>query len=141
MGRIIALDYGKKRIGIAVTDSLQLIATPLTTVHTPEVLHFLQQYTQKEIVESLVVGLPRNLNGTPSAMTEVVAKFVKMLAKNFPQQHIFEYDERYSSKIAQASLLQGGFSRKDKHNKGNVDKLSAAIILQSFLTAQPECHL
>lgn len=141
MGRIVAFDYGKKRTGIAVTDPLKMIATPLATVPTHEVLLFLERYMQQETVEALVVGLPKNLDNTPSPMTTAATRFTKVLAKRFPQQRIFEHDERYTSKIAQASLVQGGFARKDRRNKENLDKLSATIILQSFLATQSQHRL
>ncbi|MEM9417170.1 MAG: Holliday junction resolvase RuvX [Bacteroidota bacterium] len=136
MGRIMAIDYGLKRVGMAVTDPLQLIATPLTTVSTAEVLAFLQAYVAQETVETLVVGMPKRLNNTASPMTAVVTKFMRTLQKTFPNQRILAHDERYTSKLAAASLVEGGFKKKDRRRKANVDKLSATIILQSFLVTQ-----
>ena len=133
MGRIMAIDYGKQRVGLAVTDPSKIIATPLAAVRTPEVLSFLQQYLQREDVEALVVGLPKRLDNTASDMTKTVNTFIKSLKKHFPEQRIFEQDERYTSKIAQDSLVQGGFKQKDRRHKEHVDKLSATLILQSFL--------
>jgi len=134
MGRIMAIDYGRKRTGIAITDPLKLIATPLATVNTPEVLVFLQAYMKQETIDALVVGMPKRLNNTPSAMTTWVKKFIKTLQKAFPDKRIVTQDERYTSKIASFSMIEGGFKRKDRRNKSNLDKLSATIILQSFLT-------
>ncbi|MHA7877854.1 MAG: Holliday junction resolvase RuvX [Bacteroidota bacterium] len=133
MGRIMAIDYGIKRTGVAITDSLKLIATPLTTVNTPELLAFLHTYTKQEAIDILVVGMPKHLDNKPSAMTALVTKFIQTLKKTFSDQKIAIQDERYTSKIARASMLEGGFKKKDRRNKSNVDKLSATLILQSFL--------
>ena len=133
MGRIMALDYGIKRIGIAITDPLQRIATPLATINTADAFTFLQQYMKQEKVDTVVVGMPKHLNNKPSAMTAVVKKFIKTLQKTFPNKQITAQDERYTSKIALAGMIEGGFKKKDRRNKGNLDKLSATIILQSFL--------
>jgi len=137
MGRIIALDYGIKRTGIAVTDPLQRIATPFTTINTADALPFLQQYMKQEEVETLVVGMPKHLNNKPSIMTAVVKKFIKTLQKAFPEKRIITQDERFTSKIALTGMIEGGFKKKDRRNKGNLDKLSATIILQSFLARFP----
>jgi len=137
MSRVIAIDYGMKRVGIAVTDPLQLIATPLTTVATAEVLCFLQTYLTQEAVEALVVGMPKRLDNTDSAMTHQVKKFVKTLRETFPNQKIILQDERYTSKMALSSMIVGGFKKKDRRNKAHVDKLSATLMLQSFLRALP----
>lgn len=133
MGRIVAIDCGTRRTGIAVTDPLKLIATPLTTVNTTEVLTFLKAYMEQEVVDTLVAGMPKRLNNTPSVMTTWVEKFIKKLQKAFPDKHIVTQDERYTSKIASLSMIEGGFKKKDRRNKSNLDKLSATIILQSFL--------
>lgn len=135
MGRIVAIDYGMKRVGIAVTDPLRLIATPLITVETEETLDFLRAYITQEEVDILVVGMPKRLDNTASPMTAKVTKFIKTLRKAFPTWQIMAHDERYTSKIAAASMIEGGFKKKDRRNKANLDKLSAAIILQSFLAS------
>ena len=135
MGRIVAIDYGTKRVGVAVTDPLKLIATPLTTISTADILGFLQTYVEQEGVEALVVGVPKRLNNTASSMTAVVTKFIKTLQKAFPNKQIILQDERYTSKIALASMIEGCFKRKDRRNKAHIDKLSATIILQSFLAS------
>ena len=133
MGRIVAIDYGLKRVGMAVTDPLRLIATPLTTISTVDTLDFLSSYIAQEEVDILVVGLPKRLNNQDSRMTAVATKFIQVLQKTFPSQQILAHDERYTSKIAAASMIEGGFKKKDRRNKPHLDKLSATIILQSFL--------
>ena len=135
MGRIVAIDYGTKRVGIAVTDPCQLIATPLKTVSTSELIHFLQQYATQEEVALFVVGMPRHLNNTPSPMTAIVTKFIKKLQHTFPDVRITPQDERYTSKIAFTGMIAGGFSKQERRDKANLDKLSATIILQSFLVS------
>jgi putative Holliday junction resolvase len=141
MGRIVAIDYGIKRVGVAVTDPLKIIATPLTTINTTDALAFLQTYMKQEGVDTLVVGMPKHLNNTPSPMTAIVTKFIKTLQKTFPEKKIIPYDERYTSKIAMASMVEGGVKKKDRRNKANLDKLSATIILQSFLVrCQTNCR-
>lgn len=137
MGRIVAIDYGMKRVGVAVTDPLQLIATPLTTISTADALAFLQAYVEQEAVETLVVGMPKRLNNTASPMTAVVTKFIKTLQKALPSQRIIPQDERYTSKMAASSMIEGGFKKKERRNKAHLDKLSATIILQSFLASHP----
>mmetsp|Transcript_4357 Transcript_4357/g.9845 ORF Transcript_4357/g.9845 Transcript_4357/m.9845 type:complete len:143 (-) Transcript_4357:17-445(-) len=133
MGRILAIDYGITRVGIAVTDPLKIIATPLITVRTVDVLTFLQAYMQQEKVDTLVVGLPKRLNNTSTSVTKMTLKFIKKLQKAFPKKYIVTQDERYTSKIALASMVAGGFKQKDRRNKANLDKVSATILLQSFL--------
>ncbi len=141
MGRIVAIDYGIKRVGVAVTDPLKIIATPLTTINTTNALAFLQTYIKQEEVDALVIGMPKHLNNTPSPMTAIVTRFIKTLQKSFPDKQIIPYDERYTSKIAMASMVEGGVKKKDRRNKANLDKLSATIILQSFLASfQTNCR-
>lgn len=135
MGRIIAIDYGLKRVGLAVTDPLQLIATPLTTVATPDALAFLQQYTKQESVEAFVIGFPNRFDNRVSLLAAPIQQFINTLHNAFPGQQVFKQDERYTSKLAIATMLDGGFKQKDRRNKANIDKLSATIILQSFLTS------
>jgi putative Holliday junction resolvase len=135
MGRILAIDYGIKRVGVAVTDPLKIIATPLTTISTTDAFAFLKKYMEQEEVDTLVVGMPKRLNNTSSPMTAIVTNFIKALQKTFPDKSIISQDERYTSKIALASMIEGGFKQKDRRNKANLDKLSATIILQSFLEA------
>lgn len=135
MGRIMAIDYGLKRVGIAVTDPLQLIATPLTTVATTTILDFLRTYLQKEPVETFVVGFPADIKDTQAPIVVAMHQFVQLLTTTFPNQQVLQHDERYTSKLAVASLVAGGFKKKDRRKKENIDKLSATIILQSFLSS------
>lgn len=135
MRRIMAIDYGLKRVGIAVTDPLQLIATPLTTVATTTILDFLRTYLQKEPVEIFVVGFPADIKDTQAPIVVAIHQFVQLLTTTFPNQQVLQHDERYTSKLAVASLVAGGFKKKDRRKKENIDKLSATIILQSFLSS------
>jgi putative holliday junction resolvase len=133
MGRILAIDYGKKRTGIAVTDPLQIIATPLDTVATHELLVFLKNYLTKESVDEFVVGMPKTLKNEDSEIAPLVRKFVLVLQKTFPEKPVHLADERFTSSIAQRALIDGGMKKKNRQIKGNVDKVSATIILQDFM--------
>jgi putative holliday junction resolvase len=133
MGRILSIDLGKKRTGLAVTDPLKIIASPLEFVKTNELIGFIKSYTTKEDVESIVVGLPRQMDNTDSEMTKPALKLADRLKKEFPNLNVFTQDERFSTKIALHSMLESGTSKKNRRIKGNVDKISATIILQSFL--------
>ncbi|TDG95781.1 Holliday junction resolvase RuvX [Cardinium endosymbiont of Culicoides punctatus] len=132
-GRILAIDYGLKRVGIAVTDPMQIIATPLITIHSNRLFIFLQEYIQKERVVAFVIGMPMKLNGSSSEMSSVVEDISKEISKKFFNQNLYYQDERFSSKLAAQGLYQAGFSKKDRKDKMNIDKTSATIILQSFL--------
>ncbi len=133
MARIIGIDYGKRRVGLAVTDPLHLIATPLKTLNTADVLCFLQTYIEKEPVEAIVVGMPLHLSGERCAMTRLVNRFIRMLKRYFPQICIFDWDERFTSVMAQASRIEGGFRKKVRQDKAALDAISATFILRSFL--------
>jgi len=133
MGRIIALDYGKKRTGIAVSDPLKLIAGGLTTLPSKEVMVFLKQYVADNEVELFVLGDPRQMSYEPSENRERVLKFKEDLHQSFPKIKIQMYDERFTSVLAQRAMIQGGLKKKDRQNKTLVDELSATILLQSFL--------
>ncbi len=133
MGRIVALDYGSKRVGIAITDPLKIIATPLETVQTKEIINFLKGYDEKEEIEEFVVGFPYDLKGNPTNATPLVKDFVIRLQRDFPGKQISLEDEKYTSKIAIAALVAGGMKKKDRRKKENIDKISATIILQSYL--------
>jgi putative Holliday junction resolvase len=135
MGRIVAIDYGLKRTGIAVSDPLRIIATPLDTVPTAELLIFLGRYVQKEPVDEFVVGMPKTLLNEDSEIAPVVRKFVEELKKIFPEKPVHLADERFTSRMAQRAMIEGGMKKKDRRVKGNVDKISATIILQSFMEA------
>ena len=134
MGRIIAIDLGTKRTGIAVTDSLKMVAGPLQTVETNALVEFLQSYFHKEDVETIVLGFPKHLDGTPNEMTPRVISLKDRLTKLFPGKKLVLIDERFTSKMAMQSMIAMGSKKKDRREKtGNLDKVSAAIILQSYL--------
>lgn len=137
MGRILAIDYGLKRTGIAVTDPLRIIATPLDTVPTHTLMVFLKTYVAREPVDEFVVGIPKTLKNEDSAIAPQVRKFIGALKKTFPDRPVHEADERFTSTLAQRALIDGGMKKKDRQVKGNTDKVSATIILQSFLDATP----
>lgn len=131
--RIMAFDYGTKRVGIAVTDPLQLIATALTTVHPKDVVAFVGDYLLKGEVATFVVGMPKQLDGTDSQATQHVKGFVRMLRRTFPSIPVTTIDERFTSKMASASIAQSGLRKTARQNKALVDQVSAVIILQSYL--------
>ena len=133
MARIIAFDYGTKRIGIAVTDPLQIIATGLTTVHPKDVVEFLKKYMLTEEVERFVVGEPRQMDGTPSQSAPHVKGFVTILRKSFPGMPIETIDERFTSKMASAAIAQSGLKKNERQKKELIDTVSATIILQSYM--------
>lgn len=136
MGRILAIDYGLKRIGIAVTDPMQIIANSLTTVETEKIMDFLTDYFAKEKVELLVVGLPKQMNGQPSQSMPAIEAFVKQFKIRFPSMPMQYVDERFTSKMAMQTMVQGGVKKKDRQNKALVDSISATIILQSYLESK-----
>lgn len=133
MGRVLALDYGVKRTGIAVTDEFRLIASGLTTVPTKELLSFLKSYVNKENVDVFVIGEPKQMNNTPSESEQFITPFLVELAKHFPTIPIERQDERFTSKMAFQSMLDSGLKKKQRRNKALVDEISATIILQSYL--------
>jgi len=133
MGRIVAIDYGRKRVGLAVTDALQIFATSLTTVHSKDVMNYLKEYVLKENVDCFVVGLPRQMNNTDSESARFIEPFVRLLQKQFPAIPVVRIDERFTSKMATATILEAGLKKKDRQNKALVDTVSATIILQSYL--------
>jgi putative Holliday junction resolvase len=133
MGRILAFDYGRKRIGLAVTDPMQIIASPLTTVNPSEVEGFLQDYLKKEMVEEFVVGYPVQLNNKPSDSVKYIDPFIKRLVKLFPEKPLHLVDERFTSKMAMRTIIDGGVKKKGRRNKEIADKISASLILQTFL--------
>lgn len=137
MGRIIAIDYGLKRTGLAVSDPLQIIATPLETVPTTDLLSFLSRYVQKETVDEFVIGMPKTLLNEDSQIAPAVRNFVEELRKKIPDKPIHLADERFTSRMAQRAMIEGGMKKKDRQIKGNVDKISATIILQTFMEQHP----
>ncbi|MFC5271311.1 Holliday junction resolvase RuvX [Adhaeribacter terreus] len=136
MARILAIDYGNKRTGLAVTDPLQIIANGLETVPTHTLLTYLKNYIQKENVEAIVVGMPKRLDNTPTDTTAAVTGLVRKLKTEFPAQQIHLVDERFTSKIAFQTMLAGGLKKKARQNKATVDMVSATIILQSYLESK-----
>jgi len=136
MPRIVAIDYGAKRTGLAVTDPLQIIATALETVRTHDLLEFLKKYSQSESVEAFVIGMPRRLDNSDSENAPRVQAFVKLLKKTFPDIPIHTHDERFTSSMALQSMIASGTKKSDRREKGNIDKISATIILQSFMESR-----
>lgn len=133
MGRILAIDYGLKRTGIAVTDEMGLIAFGLTTVATKDIFTFLKKYTSDENVTDFVVGEPRQMNNEPSESEALIVPFLEQLTRIYPKTKIHRQDERFTSKMAFQSMLDAGMGKKQRKNKALVDEISATIILQSFL--------
>jgi len=133
MARIMALDYGTKRVGIAVTDSSQIIATPLDTIHPNELFDFLKQYFAQNPVECIVVGEPKRMNNEPAQAAAGADQLAAKLAKTFPEMKIVRVDERFTSKMAFAAMIEGGLNRKQRADKATVDRVSATIILQTYM--------
>ncbi len=133
MGRIVGIDYGRKRTGLAVTDPLQMFASPLETVRTHDLLAFLTDYDKKEKIESFVIGDPVTMNNLPSESVKYIGPFVKQLEKSFPGKSLFRVDERFTSGMALQTMIEGGVKKSRRSEKGMADKISAAIILQSYL--------
>lgn len=135
MGRIMAIDYGTKRVGIAVTDPNKIIATALDTVHSKEIIVYLQTYFKSNEVECVVIGEPRQMDNTASEVTPQVEQFVALFRKSFPEMKIERFDERFTSKMAQQAILMSGLKKMDRRNKSLIDQTSAVIILQSYMNA------
>ena len=133
MARILAIDYGGKRTGIAVTDPLQIIATGLTTIASQELLPFLKKYFACEEVERIIIGMPLNWDESDTHGTPLVNTAIQMLKKNFPMMPLVTVDERYTSKMAKDAMLQMGMKKKDRRNKANVDEIAATIMLQEYM--------
>ncbi len=133
MGRIVALDYGKVRTGIAVTDELQIIASGLTTVDTKELLNFLRKFVQEEKVDKFVIGEPKQMTNLPSESEELIKPFLKTLEGVFPKIPVERQDERFTSKMAFQTMIDSGLKKKQRRNKALVDEISATIILQAYL--------
>ncbi len=136
MARILAIDYGAKRTGVAVTDPLGIIAQPLETVSTSELMAFLKTYTQKESVERIIVGLPKQMDGTASENFSRIEPFVKRLSKEIPEIPVEYYDERFTSVLAHRAMIDGGVRKMDRRDKAMVDRISAAIILQGWMDSK-----
>lgn len=136
MARILAIDYGLKRTGIAITDELQIIASGLTTVNTKDILEFLKDYATKEKVELFLVGEPKQMNNTASESEALILPFISKLEKLFPEIPIKRVDERFTSKIAFQTMIDSGLKKNQRKNKALVDEISATLILQSYLYAK-----
>ncbi|KJD34932.1 Holliday junction resolvase [Tamlana sedimentorum] len=133
MGRILALDFGTKRTGIAVTDELQIIASGLTTIDTKDLLNFLQEYINKEVVELFVIGEPKQMDNTASQSEKYIKEFISKLQKNMPNIKIERVDERFTSKMAFQTMIDSGLKKKQRQNKALIDEISATLILQNYL--------
>jgi len=133
LGRLIGIDYGTKRVGVAVTDPSQMIASGLTTVGAHGILDFLEDYFKKETVDALILGLPKKMNNTDSESLFYIRQFETAVKRRFPNLSVIMVDERFTSQLAMDAMIRGGMKKKDRQVKGNLDKLSAAIILQSYL--------
>lgn len=141
MGRILALDVGRKRTGVAATDPLQIIANGITTVPTGQLFEFLNTYIAKENVDLIVVGMPKQMNNLPSEAVKYVEPVLNRLKKLFPSIPVALHDERFTSRMAHATMLDAGLGKKDRQNKSLVDTISATIILQSFLETKENSRL
>lgn len=133
MARIMAFDYGTKRVGIAVTDPLQLIATSLDTIHSKDIIEYVKQYLQTEAVEAFVIGDPKQMDGSPSDSAQHVKGFSTLLKKTFPDIPRHWVDERFTSKLAEQTIQQSGLKKSDRRDKERVDAIAATIILQHFM--------
>ncbi len=138
MGRILSIDFGGKRTGLAVTDPLQIIATALDTVDTHHLYEFLKKYVVEEQVEKIIIGYPLNLDDTPTHATPLVDAAVKRLNKLFPQVPVEKVDERFSSRRASAAMLEMGMKKKDRRQKGNTDQIAATLLLQEYLATRAQ---
>ncbi len=133
LGRILAIDYGQKRIGLAVTDPLQIIATTLDTVERKKIWEYLAIYTKKEVVDSFVVGMPTKMNNQPSESVKYILPFIEELKNKYPNCPVFTMDERFTSKMAVQAMIDGGLKKMARRDKATIDRVSASLILQSFL--------
>ena len=133
MPRILSIDYGKKRCGIAVTDPLQIIATGLCTVESPKLLSFLKEYFKSEMVEKTIIGMPVNFDDTATHATPLVKEFIASFRKNFPDIPIEEVDERFTSKMASRAMIEMGMKKKQRQNKGMIDEIAATMMLQEYM--------
>ena len=133
MGRILGIDYGRKRVGLSVTDPLRIFASPLLTVNTQEFDSFLNDYLKSEKIDAFVIGYPVRMNNMPSETVKLIDPFIAKLKKRFPETPVHLIDERFTSQLALRTMIDGGVKKKGRQNKAMVDMISASIILQSFL--------
>lgn len=136
MPRILAIDYGQKRTGIAITDEMQIIASGLTTIPSETAIDFLKHYFAKEKVEKVILGEPKQMNGKPSQSTEIIEKFVLKFKQQFPEMELLRVDERFTSKMAFQTMIDSGLSKKKRQDKGLIDEIAATIMLQDYLSAK-----
>lgn len=136
MSRVLCIDYGQKRTGIAVTDEMQIIASGLTTVPTNTVIDFLKDYFSKEKVEAVVIGEPRQMNGQPSESAAIIKGFVTHFSNIFPEMKVIRIDERFTSKMAIKTMIDSGLGKKKRQDKGLIDEISATIMLQDYLSSK-----
>lgn len=136
MGRILAIDFGKKRTGLAVTDSLRITANPLITIETKQLSDWLREYFAKEIVDEVVIGHPKQMNGEDSESMQYIRPFVERFKQTFPDKPITYYDERFTSVLAHQAMIAGGMKKKTRQDKAQVDKLAACIILEGYMEAK-----
>jgi putative Holliday junction resolvase len=141
MGRILSIDYGRKRVGIAVTDILRITANGLTTVPVAGIFDFLSAYFAKETVDTVVVGLPKQMDNEPSESMKYIEPFVNGFRKRFPSIPVVMFDERFTSVLAHKAMLEGGLKKKDRQNKALVDQISATILLQSYMESRSNYQL
>ena len=136
MGRILAIDYGRKRTGLAVTDTMQIVATGLCTVPSGDLVKYLSDYVQKETVDLFIVGMPKQMNNEDSENMKYVKAFVTHLERVIPNIPVIYYDERFTSVLAHKAMLEGGLKKKKRQDKALVDEISAVIILQSYMESK-----
>ena len=135
MGRIMAIDYGRVRTGLAVTDPERIIATALDTVETPRVLQYIKEYCAREQVDLFVVGEARRMDGTPSESMQIIEPFVATLRNTFPDREVARIDERFTSKMAFRTMIDSGLKKKERRNKGMIDQIAATIMLQDYMNS------
>ena len=136
MGRILAIDYGRKRTGLAVTDALRITANPLLTIETNQLIHWLTDYFAHEQVDEVVIGHPTQMNGEDSESMNYIRPFMGVFKKTFPNKPITMFDERFTSVLAHRAMIDGGMKKKDRQNKAVVDKIAACIILEDYLESR-----
>jgi len=134
MGRILSIDYGSKRVGLAVTDPLRIIASGLTTIHSKDLIKYLDDYFKAEVVDVIVIGEPKTLKNEKSDSARFIDPFVRHLEKKYPEKKIERFDERFTSALAKQTMIDGGVKKKDRQNKETVDLISAIIILQDYMS-------
>ncbi|PLW97202.1 MAG: Holliday junction resolvase RuvX [Marinilabiliales bacterium] len=136
MGRILAIDYGQKRVGVAATDELQITSNGIDTVRTVDIWQFLEDFLKDYDVDAIVVGEPKDMMNQPSDASRFIEPFVKKLVKKYPRLKVERFDERFTSKMAFDAMIEGGLSKKKRQNKALVDKVSATLLLQSYLSSK-----